>query len=338
MFSKPRGISASRGAAVLGLSEFQTPFEVWQRIMEEREPGFNAKNSYVLPEDPDSAAIRWGLVFEDAVIELAEKAQGKKITWREMEFCHKPNYDFITCHIDGVYTTKGILLHEGKTTSAFSFREKWGEPGTDKIPRTYQIQVQHQMLCTGAKEAIVSVLVFPETPDKWEKDGWEIVLCTDGIYNLFKTIDSKMYSTQPEKWANVLSQMGYFHQYYIRANTDVQKHLVKAYREFWHNHILTGKPPEPRNYDDIKRLCPEPVGTIVCDTQMTAWYREYQSIKKEIGATGNAKKRQDKLKLRILDKMRKLNPVIDDESQDKVIFRDTQGNKLGQYSKTGGFR
>jgi len=36
MGSKPVGISASRGAAVLGESDYQKVFEIWQRIREER--------------------------------------------------------------------------------------------------------------------------------------------------------------------------------------------------------------------------------------------------------------------------------------------------------------
>ena len=354
--SKPRGISASRGAAVLGLSEFQTPLEVWQRITEEREPGFNARNGYEMPPEPNSAAIRWGTAFEDAVIELAERERGKKIFDREglytkidLGLHNKPSDGFITCHIDGRYDCgeyecpNGFTLHEGKTTSIMAYREKWGEPGTDCIPRVYQIQVQHQMLCTGAREVIVSVLVFPETPDKWEKDGWEVREIDEGEYALIHSIDNKngsitQHFVEIKKWASVLCEMGYFHQYTVKANPAVQEMLVKHYTDFWNNHVLTGKPPEPRNYEDIKRLLTEPVGTIICDTQMTAWFLEYKSINKEIGKTGNAQKRKDKLRLRIMDKTRKLNAVIDDESQEKIIYRDTQGNKLGQYSKAGGFR
>jgi len=338
MGSKPRGISASRGAAILGLSEFQTPLEVWQCIMEEREPGFNAKNGYIIPDDLDSAAIRWGLAFEVAIAELSERAQGKNIINRELtcfvrSYNGYGNVDYITCHIDGMYNSTDVL-HEGKTTNAISFRNKWGEPGTDKIPSTYQVQVQHQMLCTGASECIVSLLVFPEMPEVWEKSGW-YTLRRDCKY-IIQHEDNL--ETDILLWARVLSEMGYFHQYKIKANHDVQKMLVKYYSEFWHNYVLTGKPPEPRNYDDIKRLIPNPVGTIVCDAQMTAWILEYNAIAKELSKTGNAAKRQEKLKLRILNQARKLNPIMDEESQEKVIFLDNTGKKLKQYSNKGGFR
>jgi len=366
MGSKPRGISASRGAAVLGLSEYMTPLEVWQRIMEEREPGWNEKNGYALPPESESAAMRWGTAFEGAIIELAERESGKRILNREYfvsvnGYGDEPFFErrtgnelanYITCHIDGSYSDtseKGrrietCVLHEGKTTSAIAYREKWGEAGTDHIPESYQVQVQHQMLCTGASEAIVSVLVFPETPDKWEAMGWKICESNGGVertkYYLSPTATGGRLKRcpYPFEWANVLAEMGYFHQYPVRANPKAQKTMVERYREFWHCHVLTGKPPEPRNYDDVKRLFTEPVGTIVCDAAMTAWWREYDAIRKEIGKSGKAAKRQEKLRLRILERARKMNPVMDDESQEKVIFRDSEGGKLGQFSKAGGFR
>ncbi len=258
MGSQPRGISASRGAAVLGLSEYMTPLEVWQLICEEREPGFNAKRGYVLPEKPDSAAMRFGTAFESAIIELAERERGKKILDRETEFFYsekgcKPNFVFlmapaddcyITCHIDGAYDddlldhrTGPYILHEGKTTSAFVFREKWGEAGTDHIPQSYQVQVQHQMLCTGAQEAVVSVLVWPETPDTWEKMGWEAAQTGKDTYALMK--NGAIYYT-PYDWADTLHAMGYFHQYPVKANPAAQKVMLEKYSEFWHNHVLTG--------------------------------------------------------------------------------------------------
>ena len=348
MGSQPRGISASRGAAVLGLSEFQTPLEVFQRIMEEREPGWNAAHGYALPPEPDSAAIRWGNAFEDAVVELAERAQGVKIDHREDYWTKALNaeprklIDFedlrgpITCHIDGAYCKNPYTLHEGKTTSAFAFREKWGEPGTDHIPRTYQVQVQHQMLCTGAEEAVVSVLVFPETPDKWEAMGWYAMYFNDAKKWHLKRFNSEGYCCDTafiERWADVHDQMGYFHQYLVRANPEAQRLMAEAYREFWHKNVLTGTPPEPRNYEDVKRLFPEPKSTIVVPDYIERKIAEYKGITEE---TASAKKRKERLRL-IVTKWaaeHKDAGIEDDESKEAVIFRNGSGDRLGSWSKT----
>ena len=328
MGSTPRGISASRGAAVLGFSEFQTTLEVFQRIMEEREPGWNAAHGYTLPLDPDSAAIRWGTAFESAVIVLAEQARETKIIHRE-RFDNAPNMDYVTCHLDGVYNKTDSLLHEGKTTSAMSFREKWGTAGTDHIPRIYQVQVQHQMLCTCSNEAIVSVLVFPETPDKWEKDGWRITGNKICGYRL-ENPEIQARQINPLHWAIVLAEMGYFYQYHIHANREAQKRMIEAYREFWNDNVLKGKPPEPRNYDDIKRLLPEPKSTIIVPDFIERKLAEYKGITEE---TNNAKKRKERLKTIITMYADKHEGTLDDESKEAVIFRNNRGDKLGSWSK-----
>jgi hypothetical protein len=363
MGSTPVGISASRGAAILGLSEFQSQFEVWQLIMEERfpprpnkkgavnpkikaptqsgYPGFNASRGYLLPEFKEGAPLRWGKAFEDAVIVLAEEARGQKIVDREKFYFYNtsdgdPNIQhpqskleaaFVTCHIDGAYEVDPDI-HEGKTTSAFPYREKWGEPGTDKIPTTYQVQAQHQLICKPrAKRVVVSVLVFPESQDHWERLGWTVgelphgyVLDGPGVIGL-----------RPIEWARVLAQMGYFHQYPVEANPDAQKLLIDGYRHFWDHHILEAVEPEIKEYDDIRRAFPEPVGTVVVDDEMASWFAERDAIKEEIGGKGPLSKRADELKVTILARARTIGAVKDEESEKKIIFRDQAGKKLGQF-------
>jgi len=326
MGSQPRKISGSRSAAILGFSKFVTPFSVWQEIMEEETPGFNAEHGYTLPDRADNASIRFGLAFEDAIAELSERATGKRITDREKFF----ERDFMTAHVDGIF--ENGVLYEAKTTSSFIFNNEWGEPNTDRIPRQYQAQIQHNLMLTGADEAIVSVLCFPETPDKWEAMGWQIICGADGkSYAL--TRDSEGGYTNPWEWAQILADMGYFHQYPVKANPEAQRLMVEAYREFWYKNVLTGTPPEPRNYEDVKRLFPEPKSTIVVPDYIERKIAEYKGITEE---TANAKKRKERLKM-IVTKWateHKGEGIEDDESKEAVIFRNGSGDKLGSWSKT----
>jgi hypothetical protein len=272
------------------------------------------------------------------VIQLAEQATGQKILNRERFYALDGKgkcsfiepFDpecFVTCHIDGCYENLADL-HEGKTTSAFVFREKWGEPGTDRIPRIYQVQAQHQCMCTGAKRNIVSVLPFPETPDTWEKMGWTVWRDEDAGW----LIANEKNFFKPIKWASVLAEMGYFHQYPVDANPAAQTAMLEHYRAFWTDHVLAGIPPEPRDYDDIKRMFPEPVGTIVADATLESWLREYKEIGEEISATGRLGKRREELKVLALKYMRLADSTLDDESRDKTIVRDQQGHKLIQWN------
>lgn len=377
MGSTPRGIGASRGAAVLGLSEWATTLEVWQQIMEERFParpsriaggsitmqetrpdadgytGYNAAHGYVLPEFKEGAPLRWGLAFEDAVVSLAEEATGAAIVDRETLFgislsherkrvTYPDSIDMdclpITCHIDGRYTLGEPTLHEGKTTTAMSFREKWGEPGTDRIPRTYQIQVQHQMLCTGASEAIVSVLVFPETPDAWEKMGWivEKGRTWDTSNNWYlrkvdkyadgseKTLDLK----RVEKWAETFADIGNFHQYRIPANPRLQELMLEHYREWWNKYVLGETPPMARSYEDIKRLTPSPRGTIIADAELARWIAEHRQIGQESAESARSR---DRLKVKMIEHAATLAKVQDEESADKWVIRSSDGKKLASF-------
>ena len=332
IISKGR-VSATRGAAILGLSPYMTQFAAWQNIMEKRQPGFNAAHKYDYEEFEGNASTRWGKAFEDAIIKLSEAKMGRKIISREYHAFH-PELDYVHCYLDGIYDYNGDpvqINHEGKTTTAYGFGDKWGEPGTDKIPVEYQIQVQHQMLCTGADSVIVSVLVFPKRPDDWEAEGWIVSEDKGGYFLYHENIEDKIY---PENWADTLAQMGYFHQYTIPANRDLQALMLDKYRVWWTKYVLAKTPPELANYADIRAMITEPVGTIIVDDDTARWFTEYKSIGSEIGTGGNLAKRRDQLKVLILKNARTLESTLDDESTDKWIFRDDQGEKLGSYGRT----
>ncbi len=336
----PINISASRGAAILGLSGYQTPVQVWLQIMEARQPGFCAAHNYELPVVEDNAAMRWGRAFEAAIIELAEnRPSGADICHREKFFATDGNSrssesyvesdgHFLTCHIDGLYDFNDgrNILHEGKTTSAFNFHDNFGEPGTDQVPVEYQIQCQHQMICTGAEKVILSVLVFPRRPEEWEEMGLIVHHDSpDGMRHIGNFIIGD--------WARVLDQQGFFHQYHITTHPELQALMLEKYRAFWGNHVLTGTPPEPQTYDDIRALVRDPVGTIIAYENIERLIAERDNIKSEIGGTGPLAKRAEQIKVQVLDWMRGTGAVVDDDSQKKWILRDRAGKKIASYGK-----
>jgi len=333
MGSKPIGISASRGASILGLSDWNTPVETWIKIMDEIDPEFCSRNKYQKPERVESAPMRWGTAFENAIIQQAEEVFNIRaasslefIEWsisdQEKFFSYDKN-NIITCHIDGQYfqhDQNAGILHEGKTTNIYTFADKWGEPETDRVPREYQIQVQHQMLCSGADRATISVLVFPKRPDEWEAEGLRVPGHEEEGHH---TID-------PEEWAAFLTEMGFFHQYPIKADPELQQAMIEAYQMFWKKHIIGLQPPEPQNYDDIKKLVTEPKGTIIADEKIERWSQEYKDINTELRSVYA---RKDDIKKRILAEMAERAEVpIDEDSVEKWILRNRQGKKLHSYN------
>ena len=309
--SQPINISASRGAAILGLSEYRTPVQIWIEICESRNPGFCEKRGYKFPTVEQNAPMRWGSAFESAIISISENKSGLKITDREKFIENK----FVTCHLDGVYSDGTI--HEGKTTSIFEYREKWGKPGTDRIPQEYMVQVQHQLMLSGMEKCVLSLLVFPNTVDQ------------------FEAMNLKLENVPTETWARVLDEMGYFHQYNISADKKLHKKLLKKYSDFWKNYVLTEIEPPIKSDDDIKLLCPEPKGTIIIPDEIENWIKEYKNINQEIGAGGNLAKRKEQIKVNILAYLKSYAGMIkipvDKESEKKWVVKDQRGNNLCSY-------
>ncbi len=321
------GISATRASAILGLNQWKSPLLAWQEICEKIRPGFNKERGYLLPEYEDKAVFRWGKAFENSIIDLADalKPDGK-IGNRE-NLVSTQSTPAALAFIDGQYSD--YALHEGKTTNARAFGMKWGDPGTDRIPQEYQVQVQHSMMCGGMERAIVSLLVFPRPVDEWESEGWSVISRDHGPW--FIESEDKKNCILTTFWAATLSQMGYFHQYPVEANPDTQKLLREMYADFWNRYVLTEKEPEVTDYDDIRRVFTSPKGTLVVSADVAEWMREYRNINAEIGKSGHLEKRKDQLKTQILVFAKKETTVADDESQEKIIFMDEAGHKVGQF-------
>lgn len=331
MGSQPRSLSASRAAAIVGASRFTTPVGAWLDIMEERYPGFAEAHGLKYEPFSGNASTRWGLAFEPSVIRLAERVEPTRgeIVDREEALVH-PSADFITCHLDGRYNRSGDI-HEGKTTTTMSWRDNWGEPGTDKVPPEYQVQVQLQMALAAAcglavKRAIVSVLCFPERPDAWEEAGLEVAVITNDTGVITR---GGLSFALAWDWARVFAEAGWFHQYVVEADAERQREIISALSDFWHRNVLTETPPEARTYEDCRRLFVAPKGTVVADDELERLAAEYRQIGSETSAM---KKRQEQIKASVLKRMASsAEHPIDQDSCEKWILRGASGAKLASY-------
>ena len=340
MGSLPVGISGSRAAAIIGLSQYSTPFTVWQEIMEKLKPGFNKKQGYLYEPFEGNPATEFGLAFESAVIKLTEDATGgDTITHREAAYS-LDGQDYVTCHIDGKLDNF-TKLFEGKTTNHRAFGFSWGEPGTDRVPTTVQCQAQHNMMCAGLDSAHISVLVFPATVDEWAELGWKTHYDTlNGVHFLKNHNTDKIIT--PIEWAKTLQQMGFFHTYNIEAKPDTQKILKELYKEFWNKYVLEEVAPEATCYPDIMIMFTSPKGKLVIDEKdkiggepVADIMREYKAITQEVGSSGHLAKRKAFIKVQVLKFAREKTTVEDDESAERVLFLDESGHKLGSFNKKG---
>jgi hypothetical protein len=165
-----------------------------------------------------------------------------------------------------------------------------------------------------------------ETPEKWEAEGWVISNgpCLENTVTNVRIVN-------PIFWAKPLAEMGFFHQYTVPADRELQEMMVSRYERFWDKYVLPGIPPEPQNYDDIKRLYTEPKSTLIVPENIERLLAEYGQIGEE---AGKQKKRQEQIKVKVLDWARKQEGgVIDDESAEALILRNSRGEKAGSFSK-----
>lgn len=126
-------IGSSRAAAILGLSSYTTPLQVFEEIQHERKTGER-------PPSNNTRATERGNVLEDVVIAYGAKRLGASIT--QAEWRQHPKADCFGDSVDATYThdTVGGLV-EAKTVSG-AVAHKWGRELTDEIPTEYLIQCQ----------------------------------------------------------------------------------------------------------------------------------------------------------------------------------------------------
>jgi hypothetical protein len=323
----PTGISGSRAAAILGLSKYATPFSVWQDLMEQRHgEGWNAKQGYAYEPFEGNTATEFGHAFEDSIINLTEKKLDHVILDREAVFT---DGGFTTCHIDGIINRD--KLFEGKHCNFRVFGLDWGEPGTDRVPTAIQCQVQHNLMLTGLESAVVSVLVIPKTVQDFEAEGWQAHYDTLNGVHFLKNHETDQI-IDPLTWAKTFAEIGNFHVYKIEARPDTQKLLKEMYSDFWSRYIIGDEVPDAVDYDDIKSQFTAPKGELVVTDSIKEMISEYSGIGKEIGASGHLKKRQNFLKTQILKYAKDETTIIDDDSQERIIFLDNSGKRLGTFN------
>ena len=134
------GIGGSEAAAVLGLSKWKTPYQVW--LDKTGQSG----------EREASGPMEWGLLLEPVIRQKYSNVTGRTV--RLPGHLQSERYPFMLCTLDGI-TDDGPRGVEIKTARSSA---DWGEEGTDEIPQAYVIQTQHNMEVADLEVCDVPVL------------------------------------------------------------------------------------------------------------------------------------------------------------------------------------
>ena len=136
------GIGGSDVAAVLGVSKWKTPYQLWLD-----------KTSDTV-EEKESDILHFGTVLEQVIADEYARRNNVKVLRRNQMYRHVAHPELIA-NIDR-YVVGGKIL-ECKTCNAYA-SSKFGEGG-DEVPDEYLLQVQHYMHVTGYHEADLAVLI-----------------------------------------------------------------------------------------------------------------------------------------------------------------------------------
>jgi putative phage-type endonuclease len=270
-------IGGSDIGAILGLSKFRTPLEVWMEKTDKE------------TKQLDSLPLRFGSFAEEFVASEYARATGFELLHDESIYIH-PTHPMMSAHVDRFVLGNGLSkpatrLLECKTANPFA-RGEWGEPGTDQVPMSYLCQCIWYMAITGIEQCDLAVLfgnsdfriyeiardlelealVIEKAVHFWNEHVLKDTpppAQTEGDYQaLFKKSDpSKTIEANPEtvelirKLQSLSMQSGDIDE----QITQIKQHIMNEMKEaevlsYQGNVIATWKAPKPSFRLDSKRL------------------------------------------------------------------------------------
>jgi len=215
---RQRFLGGSDAAAVLGVSPFATPVDVYLE---------KTGHSYPAPPDHGKERLfRWGKLLEPVVVKHLRQDYGVKVT--KVSTPRKPNryqdqeHGFLAAEIDFEWRVTRDLVDEyelsrdlvntiqnGEIKTVHTFAAaKFGEAETEDVPIEYAAQAMAGLMVTGRK------------------------LCMFGV--LTGTRDVTLY--------------------WIKRDEQTIAAMRARLVAFWHDHVLAGVPPHPLNVFDTYKL------------------------------------------------------------------------------------
>jgi putative phage-type endonuclease len=146
MTDRRKFIGGSDAPAILGLSPWKTPYQLYLEKRGELEGHGDSV-------DPDNDPMFWGKTLEPIIRQRYADKTGKRIVVPSAPIIH-PQHGWMGGSLDGV--TDDQRVFEAKNTRVLG---EWGEPETDAIPEMYLVQVQHYLAVTQFSVADVAVLI-----------------------------------------------------------------------------------------------------------------------------------------------------------------------------------
>lgn len=142
---RKKGIGGSDAAAVLGLSKWKTPYQLWLEKTGQDDESF----------DIDSDPMFWGRLLEPVIRQHYSNLTGLSVIVLD-SMMWSEEYPFIFADFDGLAVEDSSKILEIKTARSSA---GWGELGTDEIPDEYLLQCQHYLIVSKRTNVDIAVLI-----------------------------------------------------------------------------------------------------------------------------------------------------------------------------------
>ena len=144
-----QGIGGSDVAAILGLSKWKTPRDIW----------LSKIDSSVEFEDRQTLQQLIGTALESHVLRLYAAKTGRTV--RKSHQLHvDPDHPMPIANLDARAAGRLVEIKTARND------DDWGDPGSDDVPQDYWLQVQHYLQVTRAPVCDVAVLFLNQSePD-----------------------------------------------------------------------------------------------------------------------------------------------------------------------------
>jgi predicted phage-related endonuclease len=147
-------IGSSDAAAILGVSKWKTPYQLWlEKTGQWHEPSDAARDKVL------TRGKRWEpVVVEMLLDELRDRGHEVEVIGRNLRYTDQ-GCEFLACELDLELIVDGEECNgEMKTVHPFAAKD-WGEPGTDQIPVYYTAQAMHGLMIKPRRKCIVAGLI-----------------------------------------------------------------------------------------------------------------------------------------------------------------------------------
>lgn len=262
MNDRSKFLGGSDAAAVMGLSPWKTPLELWFEKTGRRAPQ---------PIDPvRERVLARGKRLEPVILEMLLdrlQEQGLQVELIAMNERYSDSaHPFLSCEIDFELRVTGMVMigseefaldaeHiNGDCKSVIGFaRRKWGEEESEDVPIEYAAQFMHGLGVTGRRLCIVAALIGLD--------------------------DVRIY------WV-------------VRDEETVHGMREKCVK-FWTECVIGGEQPDPLTFSDIKALFPRDNGQAVeGDATIANTVEQLREVKARISAL---EKEEEVLKFEVVD-------------------------------------